>query len=112
MSYYLVEGNYTGASTKAMVASPSDRSVQARSLVESLGGKYHHFFFTLGERDFVVLCEMPDDVTAAAASLAIGSSGAFSKCTTTKLLTAAEAQSAMSKAKSAKYTPPGTASGA
>ncbi len=107
MSHYLIEGSYTGASAKAMVASPADRSVQAKSLVESLGGTFHHFFFVLGDSDFMLLCEAPDETVVMAMSLAAGASGSFSKIKTTKLITAAEAQQAMTKAKSAKYSAPG-----
>jgi uncharacterized protein with GYD domain len=106
MGHYLVEGSYSGASAKAMVASPTDRSVQAKSLVESLGGKFHHFFFMLGDSDWMCLCEFPDDASVASMTMALGASGAFTKAKTTKLLTAQEAQSAMGKAQSAKYAPP------
>ena len=108
MSYYLIEGSYTSASAKALVASPTDRSVQAKSLVESLGGTLHYFFFVLGDSDFVFLCEAPDETVVTAISLAAAASGAFSRIKTTKLVTAAEAQQAMTKAKSAKFSPPGT----
>ncbi|HEX4765378.1 MAG TPA: GYD domain-containing protein [Lichenihabitans sp.] len=106
MSHYLIEGSYTGASAKAMVASPTDRSVQAKSVVESLGGTFYHFFFALGDSDFILLCEAPDDSVVMAISLAVGASGSFSRIKTTKLITAAEAQQAMTRAKSAKYSPP------
>ena len=107
MAHYLMEGSYTSASAKAMVSSPSDRSLQAKSMVESLGGTYHFFFFAFGDSDWISLFEFADDNGAAAASMALGATGAFSKLKTTKLFTAEEAQTAMKKAASAKYSPPG-----
>ena len=109
MGHYLVEGSYSGASAKAMVASPADRAVQAKSLVESLGGTFHHFFFALGDIDFVFLYEASEETVPMAISLAAASSGGFSKVKTTKLITSAEAQSAMTRAQGAKYVPPGLA---
>ncbi len=106
MGYYLFEGNYTSASATAMIDSPSDRSVAASNMVKSVGGTPHHFFFSLGESDWIFLCELPDDLTATAISLKIGASGAMSRTKTTKLLTPSDAQSAMGKAGSATYASP------
>lgn len=106
MAYYLLQANYATASIKAMVDKPQDRAAQAQKLIESAGGKQHHFFFALGESDFVILCEMPDDIAVTALSMAVGASSAIHGFKTTKLLTAADAMAAMSKAQSIKYSPP------
>ena len=106
MGYYLVEGRYTSNSATAMIASPNDRSAVAKRLVESLGGTFHHYFFSLDDGGYLTLCELPDDMTAAALGLALGASGAFSKTKTRKLLTAQDTQAAMQKAASATYSPP------
>ena len=63
----------------------------------------------MGENDWVILCEAPDDITAAAISMAVGASGAITGSKTTKLMTAAEAMTAMGKAKAIAYTAPGSA---
>lgn len=106
MSYYLFEGSYTSESAAKMLAAPSDRGAAAKTLVESMDGTYHHFFFSLGDSDWIFLCELPDDTSAAAVSLKIGASGAMSKTKTTKLLTPQDAQAAMAKAGSATYLSP------
>ena len=106
MAHYLVQGSYTPASVKAMLGSPQDRSVAARALVESAGGTLHHFFFTLGQDDYVILCELPDNEAAAAVAMVVGATGAMTNYRTTVLLTPAEAMQAMTKAKNVSYTAP------
>ena len=52
------------------------------------------------------ICEFPDNASAAAVAMAVGSSGMFSKFETTVLMTTAESMEAMKKAKSVSYAPP------
>ena len=49
MAWYLVRFQFNAASAKAMVETPQDRAVQARSIAEAFGGKLHHYFFSFGE---------------------------------------------------------------
>ena len=44
-------------------------------LVESLGGRLREALYTVGEYDIVVVTEFPDDETATAALLQVGSLG-------------------------------------
>ena len=106
MSHYLVQGSYTLASIKAMVGNPQDRSNSVRTLIQSAGGTFHHMFFSLGKDDFHILCELPDNASAAAIAMIVGATGATTNYRTTVLLTPDEAMQAMTKAKSMSYTPP------
>lgn len=106
MAHYLVQGSYTPAAIKAMVGSPQDRSAAARALIESAGGRLHHFLFSFGDNDYVILCELPDPETAAAVAMVVRGTGSMSSYRTTPLLTPAEAMQAMNRAKSINYTPP------
>ncbi len=110
MAHYLVQGSYVPASIKAMVEKSEDRSNAVRALMQSVGGTLHHMFFSLGDSDFYILCELPDNVAAAAIAMAVGAAGSLSSYRTTALLTPAEAVQAMSKAKGITYTPPGKTS--
>ena len=101
MPYYMFQARYSTAAIKAMVDNPQDREAAARPLIEAVGGKLHNLFFCFGAEDVVALIEAPDDKAMAAASLAVGASGAFSAGATTKLMTAAEAREAMAAAKKA-----------
>jgi uncharacterized protein with GYD domain len=98
MSYFLYQLTYSKDAIKAMVASPSDREAAARKLIEALGGKLHHLFFCFGEYDVVCLIEGPDDTMMMAGAAAVGASGTISAQKTTKLMTAADAMTAMARA--------------
>jgi uncharacterized protein with GYD domain len=106
MAHYMFRVSYNAASTKAMIDHPQSREDASRKATESLGGKLHAFYFAFGEFDAVLICEFPDNVTAAAAAMAVGSTGAFAKFETTVLMTAAESVEAMKRAKAANYAPP------
>ena len=98
MSYYLYQLSYSSDAIKAMVANPTDREAAARELIEALGGKLHHLFFAFGEYDVVCLIEGPDDMFMMAGAATVGSSGTISASKTTKLMSSAEAMSALKKA--------------
>lgn len=107
MSFYLVQASYSAQAIAAMVKKPQDRAAAVRPLIEKMGGKLHGLWLAFGEYDIVGIAEMPDNVSAAAFSMAIGSSGAMSRYRTTPLLTMAEATRAMKKAGGVGYRPPG-----
>jgi uncharacterized protein with GYD domain len=106
MPFYLVQASYTSQATAAMVKSPQDRAAAVRPVIERMGGKLHGLWFAFGEYDAVVIAEMPDNVSAAAVAMAVGSSGGISSYRTTPLLTTAEATDAMKKAGGVGYQPP------
>ncbi|MCX5517106.1 GYD domain-containing protein [Kaistia defluvii] len=106
MAHYLLQVSYATNAVKAMVANPQNREDPARKVVESMGGKLHAFYFALGEFDVVMIAEFPDNVSAAAVSLATGATGALSRFETTALMTTADGMEAMRKAKAGAYSPP------
>ena len=108
MSLYLGRFSYTTDAMKALLDQPADRSAAAQEVAESLGGKLLGFWFAFGEFDGVFLMEAPDNASAAALAMAVGSSGALSEVETTVLLDMDEAQDAMRKAAAATYRPPGS----
>lgn len=107
MPFYLFQGRYTSEAFKAMIDNPQDREGPGRALVESVGGKLHHFFFCMGSDDVIALAEAPDDEAMAAASMILAASGAFSGGHTTKLLSMSDGMAAMKKANgvASKYKP-------
>ena len=109
MAYYLLTFGFTSETTKGLVQKPEDRRATAAEALEALGCKLHDYFFSFGKYDAVVIIEGPDNATAAAVSMLIGSSGAFSHVETTPLITMEEAVKAMKKAKkvTGSYRPPG-----
>jgi uncharacterized protein with GYD domain len=106
MAYYLVQASYTAHAVAAMVKSPQDRAAAVKPMIEGLGGKLHGLWFAFGEYDIVAIAEMPDNVSAAAVSMAVGASGSMSAYRSTALMTSAEAVEAMKKAAAASYQAP------
>jgi uncharacterized protein with GYD domain len=106
MAYYLVQAAYTPDAWTAMVKSPQNRIEAIRPVVEKLGGKVDGGWLTFGEYDAVAICQLPDNVSAAAFSMAASAGGAVRAFKTTPLMTMDEAMAAMRKAAGVGYRPP------
>jgi uncharacterized protein with GYD domain len=107
MPLYLTRFSYTPSTWAKLIQNPEDRRTAAKEYIESVGGKLHGFWYAFGEHDGYNLWEAPDNVSMAATALAIGSGGALASIQTTVLLTVEETLTALQKAASIKYRPPG-----
>src|ERR1700719_408532 len=109
MAKYAVLGGYTAEARSKMVENPSDRTAAVTKAIEALGGKLAKFFWSFGGDDFLVIMEAPDDITAAAFSVAVGSSGSLRNLRTIKLISLEDGRKVLEKAKATKavYAPPG-----
>ena len=108
MACYALQMSYTQVGWAALVASPDNRLEAVRPVVERLGGTIVEGWFSFGEHDLLVICRMPDNVSAAALSMAVSAGGAIKTAKTTPLLTFDEGLQALRSARSAEYTPPPT----
>jgi uncharacterized protein with GYD domain len=106
MAHYLIQASYTAQAIAAMVKNPQDRAEIVRPMIERAGGKLHGIWFAFGDSDIVAIAEMPDNLSAAAISMAIGSSGAMASYRTTALMTSAQAVEAMQQAAKVTYQAP------
>ena len=105
MPKYLIEASYTLEGVKGLVKDGgSKRREAAEAAIKSVGGRIEAFYFAFGDPDAVVITDLPDNVSAAAASVAINASGAVS-VKTIVLLTPEELDSAVKK--TVNYRPPG-----
>lgn len=105
MPKYLLRASYSAEGSKGLLKDGGTKRLSAaRTLVESLGGKLDTLYFAFGETDVVAIVDLPDNATAAAASLTIAGTGALAG-TITVLLTPEEIDQASKK--SGTYTPPG-----
>ena len=105
MAKYLIQGSYTLEGVKGIVKDGGTARVAAAAkAVESLGGKLDVMYFTLGSDDVLGIMDVPDNVSAAALSLAVGAAGGVA-LRTTVLLTPEEMDQAAKRAVS--YSPPG-----
>src|SRR6058998_2865424 len=105
MAHYLLQLSYTPQAWANLIQNPADRIEAVRPAVESLGGKIESAFFAFGDYDLVVIIDMPNNVNAAAISLAFNSGGALSSIKTTVLMTVQEGLEAMKKAGGTGYKP-------
>ncbi len=105
MPKYLYYGSYTAEGYKGLMAEGgTKRAAAVRTALKSVGGSLEAFYFSLGENDFYVIIDLPDNVSVTAFSLAGNMSGAFSMKTIT-LLTPDEVDQAIKK--TVDYRPPG-----
>ena len=106
MAYYMYQASFTADAWAKMVKEPQDREKALRPVIEKLGGKLIGYWMAFGESDAVVIVQLPDNVSAAAASLAATAGGAVKSLKTTALMSIDESMQAMKKASSVAYRPP------
>jgi uncharacterized protein with GYD domain len=98
MAKYLVEATYSGDGLKGLQRDKgSGRKQAVTAAVESLGGKVDALYFALGERDVLVIVDLPDVASVAALSVGVSATGLV-RTRTTPLLTVEEADRALAKA--------------
>jgi len=106
MARCLFQAAYTSEAWAALVKNPQNRVEAVRPAIEGLGGYIESAYFAFGEYDVVMIAEMPDNVGAAALSLAASAGGAVKTIKTTPLMTVEEGIEAMRKAATSGYRPP------
>jgi uncharacterized protein with GYD domain len=105
MATYLVEASYLSKGVSGLLKEGGTRRREAvDELFKSLGGRLEAFYFVFGDRDAVIIGELPDNTTAAALSLRVNAAG-VTAVKTTVLLTPQEIDSAVTK--TGTYRPPG-----
>lgn len=109
MAKYAVLGGYTADAWSKMIDNPGDRTAAVRKVAEAVGGKLESFYWSFGDDDYLGIMEAPDDVSMAAFSVAVGSSGTLRNLRTIKLISLDDGRKVLEKAKTAKaaYAPPG-----
>ena len=106
MAHYLAQVAYTPEAWASMVKNPQDRLAAVAPVIERLGGKLVSGWLAFGDYDIVAICDMPDNVSAAAFSMAASAGGGVKAFKTTPLLSVGEAVEAMRKAGGVGYAPP------
>lgn len=109
MPLYLTRFSYTPETWAKLVKNPEDRRGAAAEYIEAVGGKLHGFWYAFGEHDAFTLWEAPDNVAMAATAIAISAGGAVSSFETTPLISVEEMLTALERASSISYRPPGDA---
>ena len=105
MAKYLLEARYTAEGAKGLAREGgTGRRAAAAKAVEGLSGKVESFYYAFGDVDAYVIFDVPDNVSAAALSLAVGQSGGINTKTVV-LITPEEMDQAGKKA--VDFRPPG-----
>lgn len=106
MPRYMYQVAYSSEAWASLVKTPQDRIEAIRPAVRKLGGKIESAYYAFGDYDLVAIVSMPDNVSAAAFSIAASAGGAVTAIKTTPLMTIREGMTAMRKAKRSAYEPP------
>src|SRR5713101_6299026 len=83
MPHYLVQVAYTAEAWPAMVKKPQNRLDAVRPVIQKLGGKLESGWLAFSDYDIVAICEMPNNVSAAAFAMAASAGGAVKAFKTT-----------------------------
>jgi uncharacterized protein with GYD domain len=106
MAQFMLQVAYTSQAWASLVKRPQDRAAAIRPVIEKLGGKLVSAWLSFGDYDSIVVCDMPDNVSAAAFSIAVSAGGAIKAAKTTPLMTLEEGVQAMKKAQGLGYKTP------
>ena len=106
MPRYLLQAAYTPDAWAAQLKEPKDRTEVLRPVIERLGGRIECAYISFGEYDIMLVVDMPDNVSAAAFSIAAAAGGAVKAIKTTPLMTLEEGIEAMRKGAAAGCRPP------
>lgn len=105
MAKYMIAASYTQDGVKGLLKEGgTGRRDAVEKLLDGMGGRLEGFYYAFGDVDVVVIADMPDNVSAAAVSLAVAASGAVTSRTVV-LLTPEEIDE--SAEKTVDYRPPG-----
>jgi uncharacterized protein with GYD domain len=108
MAKYLITGSYTAEAWAAQIADPKNRIEAVRPAFEKMGGSIESAYLSFGAGDLVFIAEMPDNISAAALSMAVSAGGGVANLQTTPLISMEDAVAAMTKAAEITYAPPGS----
>jgi len=97
MAHYLVQLSYTSQSWTAQLKEPKNRIEAVKPVIDKLGGRITAAFYAFGDYDLVFIADFPNNVTAAASSLAFQAGGAIKAMKTTPLMTIEEGLEALKK---------------
>ena len=109
MPKYAIFFTYSSDTWAQMMKSPGDRAAAVRQLADSVGGSLESLYWMFGAHDGIAIADVPDSVSAAALSVAVGSTGAIKDLETHELFTQEQLNQRLLRAKDAAqvYQPPG-----
>lgn len=109
MPKYAIFFSLTSESVAKFIDNPGDRAAAVTAMTDAVGGSVEAYYWMFGKHDGMVIVDVPDSQTAAAISLAVGSSGAIGGLETHELFESGDLAALAEKARGIRgtYTPPG-----
>ena len=105
MAKYLMQASYSAEGVRGLIqGGGSSRVAAVEALVQQMGGSVESMYFSFGDSDVICICDVADNVSPTALSLAVNASGVIN-AKVTPLITPGELDAASKKVPS--YTPPG-----
>jgi len=105
MPKFLIEASYTADGAKGIQsAGGTSRREAVAQVAQSVGGSLESFYFAFGDSDAYVVCDLPDNESAAAVALTVNATGGAT-VKTVVLLTPEEVDAAAKR--SVDYRAPG-----
>jgi len=107
MPLYMIQASYTSEAWARLVQRPEDRAGALKPVIERLGGTLMSWYYAFGDCDVVAIIDLPSNISAAAASMAVAAGKAVKGIKTTPLMSPDDGFDAMLLAQGAGYQPPG-----
>ena len=105
MATFMIQAAYNTDGWKGLIAQPQNRIEAIKPAVEQLDGTIVAGWMAFGEYDIVAIVELPNNVSAAAFSIAVSAGGTVKGFKTTPLMSMDEAVEAMELAAESAYAP-------
>jgi uncharacterized protein with GYD domain len=101
--------SYRAETWERLIKKPANRGSAIQAAIASLSGTVESVYYMIGEYDGIVTVDLPDVTDAAAITIAVTSTGAFSKVETRQLVPPEDMPAVLEKAGRAReaYAPPG-----
>jgi uncharacterized protein with GYD domain len=99
MTIYISRGCYSATAIQGMMAKPEDREAAVSKLFEKAGGKLLAYYVTLGDYDWLLIGDFPNEKKLASAILAAAAGGSVTNVQTTVAMTSKQAMGAFKEAK-------------
>lgn len=107
MAKYLVLFTFHGETLKGFLSKPTDRAAVVDDAARSLGGALESYYWMFGQYSGLAILDLPDSRAAAALSLKVKSTGAFSQVETQELFSSDDIRQLVDAASGLAYTAPG-----
>ena len=107
MGHYLITASYTSEAWASQIENPKNRMEVVKPLFDAVGGRIESAYLSFGANDLILICEFPDNVSAASVAIKAASGGGLSNFQTTPLISIEDGIEALKKAGSLSYSAPG-----